>query len=144
MAITETSAAYLADPKRVHVGQFNHAMLYTVAATASASANALVVLGPKIEAGNYIMGIDGQHTSGVASSPVDIGIGSDLSAFATQKTLGTNANPSDFKGGVFPYLVSVSDSAVPLYMVTKFGITPGTNTTGVILKYNFKLDRNPY
>lgn len=144
MPITETSSAYLAGPKDVHVGRFDHSMLYTIVATASASANALVVLGQQVENGLYIMDIQGQHTSGAASCPVDIGIGSNLSVFATQKTQGTNANPSDFKGGVFPYLVSVSDDAIPLAMTVKYGLTPGTNTTGVILSYTVVISRNPY
>lgn len=144
MPITETSQAYLAGPKDVHVGRFDHAMIHTVAATASASANALVVLGQQVENGLYIMEIQGSHTCGADSCPVDIGIGSNLSVFASQKTKGTNANPSDFKGSTFPYLVSVSDDAIPLAATVKYGLSAGTNTTGIILSYTVVLARNPY
>lgn len=144
MAITETSSAYLAGPRDVHVGRFDQAMIHTVAATASASANALVVLGQKIQNGLYIMGIEGYHTSGADSCPVDIGYDATISAFATQKTQNANANPSNFVAGVFPFLVSVSDDAAALYRTVKYGITPGTNTTGIILKYNVMVSRNPY
>lgn len=144
MAITETSSAYLAGPREVHVGNFSHAMLHTVAATASASANALVVLGPKVQNQTYIMGIEGEHTSGAASCPVDIGYDTTISAFATQVTQGANRVASDFVAGIFPFLVSVSDDAAALYRVVKFGLTPGTNTTGAILKYNVVLNKNPY
>lgn len=144
MAITETSSAYLAGPRDVHVGAFNQAMLHTIAATASASANALVVLGQKVQKGLYIMGIEGHHTAGADSAPVDIGIDTSLSEFASQLTKGTNADPSKFKAGIFPFLVDVSDDAANLYRVVKYGISAGTNTTGVILKYNVRLDRGPY
>lgn len=144
MAITETSAAYLRGPRNVETGNFAQAMLYTVVATASASANALVVLGQKVQNGLYIMGIEGYHTSGADSCPVDIGIDSNLSTIASQKTQGVNFVPSNAKAGVFPYYVTVSDSAQPQYRVVKYGITAGTNTTGIVLKYNINVARNPY
>jgi len=144
MAITETSSAFLSGPRDVHVGDFSVAMIHTVAATASASANATVVLGAKVQNQTYIMGIEGHHTAGAASCPVDIGYDDTISAFASQLTIGANANPSDFKAGVFPFLASVSDDAAALYRVVKFGLTPGTNTTGAVLNYNVRLNRNPY
>ena len=144
MAITETSSAYLRGPRDVHVGEFDQAMIHTVAATASASANALVVLGQKVQNGLYIMGIDGYHTSGAGSCPVDIGINTNLSAIASQKTQDVNIVASNCVAGVFPYLVSISDSAIPQWHAVKYGITPGTNTTGIILKYNIRVSRNPY
>lgn len=144
MAITETSAAYLRGPRNVETGNFSQAMVHTVAATASASANALVVLGQQVQNGLYIMGIDGYHTSGADTCPVDIGIDTNLSAIASQKTQGVNFVASNAVAGVFPYLVSISDSALPQYRTVKYGVTPGTNTTGVILKYNIRIARNPY
>ena len=144
MAITETSSAYLQGPRDVHVGRFDQAMLHTVAATASASANALVVLGQKVQNGLYIMGIEGYHTSGADSCPVDIGVDAEISAIASQKTQGVNIIASNCKAGVFPYLVSLSDDAIPQYSTVKYGISAGTNTTGIILKYNVILNRNPY
>ena len=144
MAITETSSAYLAGPRDIHAGAFDQAMIHTVAATASASANALVVLGQKVQNGLYIMGIEGYHTSGADSCPVDIGIDADLSAIASQKTQGVNFVASNAKAGIFPYLVSITDTAAALYSVVKYGISAGTNTTGIILKYNIRVDRNPY
>lgn len=144
MAITETSSAYLQGPRDVHIGNFSQTMLHTVAATASSSANALVVLGQKVQNGLFILGIEGYHTSGAASCPADIGIDANLSTIASQKTQGVNINPSDCKAGVFPYTVSISDSAMPQYSTVKYGLTPGTNTTGIILKYNIRIARNPY
>lgn len=144
MAITETSSAYLQGPRDVHVGNFSQSMLHTVAATASASANALVVLGQKVQNGLFIMGIEGYHTSGADSCPVDIGIDSNLSAIASQKTQAVNIVASQCVAGIFPYAVSISDSAIPQYRTVKYGITPGTNTTGIILKYNIRVARNPY
>jgi len=144
MPITETSSAYLSGPRDVHVGRFDQAMIHTVAATASASANALVVLGQKVQNGLYIMGIEGYHTSGADTAPVDIGLDADLSVFATQKTQGVNFVPSNAKAGVFPYLVSITDTANPQYSVVKYGVSAGTNTTGIIFKYNIMINRNPY
>jgi len=144
MPITETSSAYLAGPKNVEIGTFSHTMLHTVAATASASANALVVLGQKIQNGLYLMGMDGGHTSGAASCPVDIGVDASPSAFATQVTQGINVVPSTFKVGVFPYKSSVSDDAAALYQVIKYALSAGTNTTGIILNYTTHIARDPY
>jgi hypothetical protein len=144
MAITETAAIYAQGPRNIETGKFAQAMVHTVAATASASANALVVLGQKVQNGLYIMGIDGYHSSGADSCPADIGIASNLSVFATAKTQGVNFVASNAKAGVFPYLVSMSDSAVPQYQVVKYALTPGTNTTGIILKYSITVSRNPY
>lgn len=144
MAITETSSAYAAGPKDLHAGDFCHTMLHTVAATASASANALVVLGQKVQNGIYIMGIDGSHTSGADSCPVDIGIDASPSAFASQVTKGANVTPASFKQGVFPYRSSVSDDAAALYQTVKYGITPGTNTTGIVLHYTVRMARDTY
>jgi len=144
MPITETSAAYLRGPRNVNTGEFDQAMLHTVAATASASANALVVLGQQVQNGLYIMGIDGYHTSGADSCPVDIGLDGNLSTIATQKTQGVNFVASNAKAGVFPYLVSISDSALPQYSTVKYGLSAGTNTTGIILKYSIRIARNPY
>lgn len=143
MPITETSSAYLAEMKEVHVGNFIHQMIHTVAATASASANALVVLGPRVRNQLFIVDLIGYHTSGADSCPVDIGTEGNLSAFASQKTQGVNIAPANFVAGVFPYKVSVSDDAAALYKTVKFGITAGTNTTGIILKYAVVLARNP-
>jgi len=144
MAITETSSAYLAGPKNVETGTFAHTMLHTVAATASASANALVVLGQKIQNGLYLMGIDGSHTSGAGSCPMDVGIDASPSAFGTAITQGVNVTAASFKVGVFPYKSSVSDDAAALYQTIKYGLTPGTNTTGVILNYTANIARDPY
>lgn len=143
MAFTETSSAYAAEIKYVHEGIFPHLMIHTVSNTASASANALVVLGPRVQNQLYIMGLEGQHTSGADSCPCDIGYDTTISAFATQKTQGTNFVASDAVGGVFPFKVSVSDDAAALYRVVKFGLTPGTNTTGIILKYAVLLAADP-
>lgn len=144
MAITETSSAYAAGPKDLHAGDFCHTMLHTVAATASSSANATVVLGQKVQNGIYIMGIDGAHSSGAASCPVDIGIDALPSAFASQVTQSVNVVPSTFKANVFPYRSSVSDDAAVLYQTVKYGITPGTNTTGIVLNYTLRMARDPY
>lgn len=143
MAITETSQAYLNGPKDIHVGNFDHNMLYTIVATASASANALTVLGQKVQKGIYIMEINGQHTSGAASCPCDIGLDASLSLFGSQVTQGVNVTPASFKGGVFPYQSTVSDDAAALYQTMKYSLTPGTNTTGVILNYTVRLARDP-
>lgn len=142
MAITETSSAYAVGPKNVHVGDFVHTMLHTVAATASASANATVVLGQKVQNGIYIMGIEGAHASGAATCPVDIGLDASPSLFASQVTQGVNVNPSSFKPSVFPYRSSVSDDAAVQYQVIKYALTPGTETTGVILKYTVHMARD--
>lgn len=144
MAITETSSAYAAGPKDLHTGDFCHTMLYTVAATASASANAMTVLGQKVQKGIYIMAIDGCHTSGAASCPVDIGIDASVSYFATQVTQNANVVPSTFKANVFPYQSTVSDDAAALYQTMKYSITAGTNTTGIVLNYTLRLARDPY
>lgn len=135
MAITETSTAYASPIKYLPTGTFVHAFAYTVVATASASANALVVLGPKVQNQLFIVNLQGYHTSGADSCPVDIGIDANLSVFASQKTQGVNLAPANMVAGVLPYKVSVSDDAAALYSIVKFGVTAGTNTTGIILKY---------
>lgn len=144
MALTETSSAYFAGPKDVHVGNFAHTMLHTVAGTASASANATVILGQKVQQGIYIMAIDGEHSSGAASCPMDVGVDASPSAFGTQITQGVNVTPASFKAGVFPYQSTTSDDAAALYQTIKYSLTPGTNTTGIILKYTATLARAPY
>jgi len=144
MPLTETSSAYLAGPKNVETGNFSHTMLHTVAGTASASANATVILGQKIQNGLYLMGMDGSHTTGADTCPVDIGVDASPSAFASQVTKAANVTPATFKQGVFPYKSSVSDDAAALYQVIKYHLTPGTNTTGIILNYTANIARDPY
>ena len=143
MPITETSSAYAAGPKDIHAGDFKHTMIHTVAATASASANALTVLGQKVQSGIYIMGIDGQHTSGAASCPLEVGLDAAMSLFGTAITQGVNVTPASFKGGIFPYRSSVSDDAAALYQVMKYSLSPGTSTTGIILSYTLTMARDP-
>src|SRR3990167_3732957 len=99
MAITETSTAYTSQIKDVHVGNFVHAFEYTVVATISASAGAMTILGPRVQKNLYILAINGRHTSGADSMPVDIGIDASTSLFATQVTQDANVNPSAFKAG---------------------------------------------
>lgn len=143
MAITETSSAYGMPPKDIQAGNFSHTMIHTVAATASASANALTILGQRVQNGVYIMDINGEHTSGAASCPMDVGLDSSMSLFGSQVTQGANYTPSSFKAGVFPYRASVSDDAAALYQTMKYSLTPGTNTTGIIVNATLTLARDP-
>ena len=142
MALTETSTAYASTIKNVLTSEFCHSFTYTVRGVASASANATIVLGPKVQNGLWVTRIEGAISSGSASCPVDIGIQGAISTFASQKTQGVNLISSDCKSQVFPFKVSVSDDAAALYQTVAFGITPSSNTTGIVLKYNVFIARD--
>ena len=141
MALTLTSTAYLAGPREIIAGVNSTSFDYTGAAgvTFSASANATVILGAKIPNGSTILMISGSHSSGADTCPVDIGYDTSLSAFASQKTQGTNAITTKT---TLPFKVSVSDDAVNLYRVMRFGVTPGTETAAVRLNYTVYFTRD--
>jgi mRNA-degrading endonuclease toxin of MazEF toxin-antitoxin module len=143
MALTLTSTAYSATPRSLHSGVESVSFDYTTPAgtTLSASANATVVLGPKIPNQHTILMVVGSHTSGAATMPVDIGVDGTISALATQKAAGTNAIAA--LSGSVPYRVSVSDDAIAQYSVVKFGLTPGTDTAVANLKYTVFYTRDP-
>lgn len=142
MAVTLTSTAYSAIPKAIHAGVNSVSFDYTSPAgtTFCASANATVVLGPKIANGMTVLNIIGSHSSGSDSCPVDIGIDASLSKFSTQKTQISNAISSV---GNFPFKVSVTENAVSQYRVIKFAATPGTNTAVVQFKYTVFFTADP-
>lgn len=142
MPLTLTSTAYSAQPKAVHVGVFSINFNFTSAAavTFCASANATTILGPKIEQGTTINDITVFVSSGAATAPVDVGIESSLSEFASQVTAGARAWCTK---GNLPYLVSVSDDAAALYKTVKYSVTPGTNTAVVQVKSTVYCTRDP-
>jgi hypothetical protein len=141
MAITFTTTAYSATPRLVHTGVYSVSFDYTTTAGASlsASANSAVVLGPRIPNGTWILGVMGSHSSGAATCPVDIGVDATISVIASQKTQGANAIAAATN---VPYKVSVSDDAAAQYRTLKFGVTPGTDTAAVNLKYTVLLTRD--
>lgn len=143
MAVTLTSTAYSATPRTVHEGVYSVSFDYTSPSGAgnslSASANSTVILGPKIQNGTWILAVMGQHSSGAATMPVDIGLDDTISAIASQKTLGTNAITTN---GTLPYKVSLSDDATVQYRVLKLGVTPGTDTAVANFKYTVLLTRD--
>jgi hypothetical protein len=142
MAVTLTSTAYSAIPKAIHAGVNSVSIDFTSAAgvTFCASANATVVLGPKIANGMTILNITGSHSSGSDSCPVDIGVDTSLSKFATQKTQISNAIAGV---GNVPFKVSITDTAATQYRVIKFAATPGTNTAVVQFKYTVFFTADP-
>lgn len=142
MPLTLTSTAYSAQPKMMPAGVDSVSFNYTSAAavTFCASANATVVLGPRIPTGCTILDIAGFSSSGAATTPVDIGIESSLSKFASQVTAGARVWATKT---TLPYKVTVSDDAAALYKTVKFGVTPGTNTAVVQLAYTVYFTRDP-
>lgn len=142
MAITLTTTAYLALPKSNATGVDSVSFDYTGAAgvTFCASANATVLLGPKIAAGNTILDIAGYSSSGAGSNPVDIGIEASLSKFASQLTQGSIQRASKT---TLPYKVTVSDDAAAQYKTVTFAFTPGTNTAAVRAAYTVYFTRDP-
>jgi hypothetical protein len=142
MAITLTATAYSALPKAIHAGVNSVSIDYTSAAgvTLCASANATVVLGPKIANGMTILNITGSHSTGSATCPVDIGIDSSISKFATQKAQAANATAAVAN---FPFKVSVTENAPAQYRTITFGATPGTNTAVANFKYTVFFTADP-
>src|SRR5258708_5772639 len=114
MTVTITSTAYSSVPKAIHAGVNSVSFDLTTAAgvTLCASANATVILGPRIQQGMTILNITGNHSSGSDSCPVDIGIDTSLSKFASQKTQAAHAMTTKT---TLPFKVSVSDDAAALY-----------------------------
>lgn len=141
MALTLTSTAYSQTPRSLHAGVESISFDYTTAAgvTLSASANATVILGPRIPNGHSILAVMGSHSSGAATCPADIGIDATLSVFASQKAQGTNALAGATN---VPYKVSVSDDAVNQWQTVKVSLTPGTDTTAVNAKYTVLYTRD--
>lgn len=142
MPQTFTATAYSASPKEIVSGVNSAVIDYRSGATSlSASAGATVILGPKIPNGSTILQIFGSHSSGAGSCPVDIGFNDELSAFASQKTQGSNAICD--KVSSVPYKVSVSDDAANLYRVIALAPDPGTDTRSVEFKYTVLFSRDP-
>lgn len=145
MARTLTSTAYLALPKAIHAGVNSISFDYTNPAGAgnslSASANATIILGPKIPNGATILDIVGAHSSGAATMPVDIGIDASISKFATQKTISTRAIAG--VGSNLPFKVSVTENAAAQYRTVTFGVTPGTDTALSSFKYTVYFTQDP-
>jgi hypothetical protein len=141
MAITFTSTAYSATPKLNVTGLCSVSFDYTTTAGASlsASANSAVVLGPRIPIGTRIVLVTGSHTSGAGTCPVDIGLDDTISALVSQKAQGAAGAASSDS---LPYTVSVSDDAAVRYRTVKFGVTPGTDTSAVRLRYTIYYERN--
>lgn len=142
MPLTLTSTAYSATPKACHTGEFTVNINYTSAAavTFCASANATVILGPRVEQGTTINDIFVYISSGAATTPVDVGIESSLSKFASQ--IGAGAR-TFCRTTNLPYKISVSDDAAALYKTIKYSVTPGTNTAVVKLKSTIRMTRDP-
>jgi len=134
MAQTLTSTAFTAPIKQLHAGPNTVSFDYTTPAglSLSASANSLVVLGPRIPNRAVITSVMGRHSSGSATCPVDIGVDATISALASQATQGATGIPATLQ---VPYKISITDTADPLYSIMKFGVTPGTDTTVVRLQY---------
>lgn len=142
MPLTLTSTAYSAIPKSNATNVDSVSFNYTspAAITFCASANATVVLGPRIAAGNTILDISGFSSSGSATNPVDIGIENSLSKFASQKAQGAIIRADKT---TLPYKVTVSDDAISQFKTVKFAFTPGTNTAVVQAAYTVYFTRDP-
>lgn len=142
MAVTLTSTAYSAQPKAQVSGSYTVSFDYTSAAgvTFCASANATVILGPRVEQGTTITDIMVYVSSGADTAPVDVGIEASLSKFASQKAAGTRTICTKAN---LPYKVSVSDDAAALYKTVKYSVTPGTNTAVVQIKSTIYCTRDP-
>jgi hypothetical protein len=144
MARTLTSTAYSATPKSIHTGvnsvSFNLTTASGTGNSLSASANATIVLGPKIPNGSTILAVLGSHSSGANTTPVDIGIDTSISKFHSQKAQGTHALATKT---TLPFKVSVSDDAVAQYRTVTFGVTPGTDTAVAQIQYTVLFTRDP-
>lgn len=142
MAITLTSTAYAAQPKVNCTGVDSVSFNYTSAAgvTFCASANATIILGPRIPAGSTILDIAGFVSSGAATAPVDVGIEGSISKFGSAQAAGAIVRSTKT---TLPYKVTVSDDAAAQYKTVKFGVTPGTNTAVVQAAYTVYFTRDP-
>lgn len=142
MAITLTSTAYSATPRALQKGVYSESINYTTPAgtTCSASAGATCIFGQRVENKTTILGIIGSHTSGAATCPMDIGIDSSTSAFASAKAAGSNA--INALSGSVPYFVSLSDDATNQFSTIKYYPAPGTDTTSINLMYTVLLSRD--
>lgn len=142
MPLTLTSTAYAAQPKVNATGVDSVSFNLTTAAavTFCASANATVILGPRIPAGSTILDIAGFVSSGAATNPTDVGIENSLSKFGSAQASGAIVRSTKT---TLPYKVTVSDDAVAQYKTVKFAVTPGTNTAVVQLAYTVYFTRDP-
>lgn len=141
MAQTFTSTAYSQTPRSLNTGLEQMSFDYTTPAgtSLSASANSAVVLGPRIPNGHSILYVIGSHSSGAATCPVDIGVDDTLSVLTSQKAQGTTGIGTATN---VPYKISVSDDAANQWRTVKFGVTPGTDTAVVNLKYTVVYTRD--
>ncbi len=130
MAQTLTTTAYSAAPKKLQSGMNVVSFDYTTAAglSLSASANSLVVLGPRIPNGAVIHSIIDRHSSGAATCPVDIGYDGTISALASQWTQASTSIPTNLD---VPHKISITSSTDQGMATLKWGVTPGTDTTVV-------------
>lgn len=144
MARTLTSTAYTATPKSLVSGVYSINFNLSTASgspnSLSASANATVILGPKIPTGHTILQISGHHSCGAGTLPVDIGIDTSLSKFHSQKAQGTNGLATKT---TLPFKVSVSDDAAAQYRTLTLGAAPGTDTAVANFNYTVLLSRDP-
>jgi hypothetical protein len=92
------------------------------------SASATTVLMCKVPHGATILDVYGKVSSGANTCPFTIGIQGDLSAFATNGTLGGVITRAT-KG--IPYDVSVSGDTATQFMYVNMTMTPGTLTSEV-------------
>lgn len=126
--LTSTAAASGVPIKANHVGVQAASVSYNSGATAF-SASATTVLLVKVPHGARVVGILQNHSTGAATSPMDIGVDSSLSKFATALTQGA----ASIAMANLPYDVSVSDDATSRFKYIKGTVTVGTTTASLIV-----------
>ena len=121
---TQTSTA-MSRPARDGVGLLQKTVSFNSGAVSMSGASVIELC--KIPFGATIIDIQGITSTGAASCPIDIGIGSGVSDFVSQATQGTRWQAT--KG--LPYRVTGSDDAVNKYLILKGTTTAGTSTASV-------------
>lgn len=142
MPITFTSTAYSAIPRKLHSGanivSFDYTSPSGAGNTLCASANATVILGPRIPTGATIVRVWERHSTGAATCPVDIGYDDTISALASDWT---QASSSGIIGLQVPQRVSITSSTDQGTSTLKLGYTAGTNTAVIrvqcVVEYTF-------
>lgn len=122
--LTSTAAASGIPARHIHAGLQSKSVKFNAGATAM-SDSATTVLMVKVPNKANVIDVIEYHTSGAATCPTDLGIGDDLSAFASGVTKGAVNRAST---GV-PYKVSLSDDATNQFVYVKATPTHGTSTT---------------
>lgn len=124
---TASTATRGAQPLAIEKGLNTKVIKYN-SGSDSFDASATTVLLAKIPQGATIVDVHGYHSTGSATAPMDVGIGSSVSAFISAGAQGLINRASK---GVIDYTVSVSADAAVQYEFLKATVTLASATTSV-------------